>query len=79
MIEESLGYKTGLKNLKKLKHNHEIIPRFYGIAYYDWSKGHVAVCYPLGINLIVMLWREFVSWNKNPKQGGPQECNGGKS
>jgi hypothetical protein len=44
----------------------EMIPRFYGIAYHRWDL-NVAVCYPLFINLIVMLWREFVHWNKNPK------------
>lgn len=42
------------------------IPPFYGIAYYDYARNE-KVCYPIFINLIVLLWRDFVYWIKNPK------------
>lgn len=51
----------------------EMIPRFYGIAYYDYPRNR-AICYPLFINLIVMLWREFVYWNKVPRRSAYDRC-----
>ena len=52
--------------MKKLIRDNELIPKWYGIAYRDCSKGH-AVCYPLPLNLVVrFLWGALLHL-KNPK------------
>ena len=38
-----------------------IIPRFYGVAYVEWSR-RVFVCYPVPLNLIVHWARELWFW-----------------
>lgn len=57
--------------LKKIKLRKEIksgtmIPVFYGVAYVDYSK-NLAVCYPLFINLFVIILRDCHFWLKHPK------------
>jgi hypothetical protein len=44
----------------------QIIPPFYGVSYFDYQKAR-AVCYPLGVNLVVILWRDLCGWLRNPK------------
>jgi hypothetical protein len=46
--------------------DHEEVPPFYGIAYHDHLYRR-SVCFPLFINLIVILYRDFVRWMKWPK------------
>lgn len=46
----------------------EMIPPFYGIGYRDYSTDR-KFCYPLFINLLVILWVDFKRWLKNPKNG----------
>jgi len=41
--------------LKKIT-NGELIPPFYGVAWFDWQGNH-AVCLPLGINVVAALGR----------------------
>jgi len=53
--------------LKKIIKPGEVVPPFYGIAYQEYYL-NIAVCYPLGVNLIVLLYRDWVFWWKNPKQ-----------
>lgn len=55
--------------MKRYLKEGEMIAPFYGIAYIDYERKCTPVCYPLGINLIVMLWRDWISWIKFPKQG----------
>lgn len=38
-----------------------MLPRFYGVAYYDYRRGMV-VCYPVPLNIIVSLLRVFYHW-----------------
>lgn len=45
-----------------------LIPPFYGIAYMD-HLNNKSICYPLFINLIVILWRDIIWWLKDPKGG----------
>lgn len=42
--------------MKKIIHPDEVIPPWYGIAYRRYDLNH-AVCYPLFINLLVMIIR----------------------
>lgn len=41
-----------------MKHvsNGELLPRFYGVAWFDWRGDH-AVCLPLGLNVLAALGR----------------------
>jgi len=41
-------------------------PLFYGIAYMDFQSG-ARICYPLGINLMVIILRDIWFWLKWPK------------
>lgn len=54
--------------MKKIikRNNGEGIPRFYGVAYVRYETNEL-VCYPLFINLLVLLFRESLFWLKNPK------------
>jgi len=40
-------------------------PQYYGRAYYDYMR-NVSICYPIGINWLVYLFREIVYIIKNP-------------
>lgn len=51
--------------MKKVITRAEMIPPFYGVAERDYLRGQL-ICYPIGINLIVLLWNDFVSWLKSP-------------
>lgn len=44
--------------IKKIVQEGEIIPKFYGMAYWDYMR-RIGICYPLGINWIVWLCREI--------------------
>jgi hypothetical protein len=52
--------------VKKIIHHGEMIPPYYGLAYHDYSRDQ-AICYPLVINLIVILWLDTVRFFKHPK------------
>lgn len=54
--------------MKKEIDQGSMIPPFYGMAYYRYESDK-KVCYPIGINLIVILWRDFIYWLKFPKMG----------
>lgn len=56
----------GEDEMKKIIYNGMMIPNFYGLAYWDYAKDE-GVCYPMPINLFVILCRDFVMWIKNPK------------
>ncbi len=51
--------------IKKYKQQGEILPIFYGAAYFDWENNYY-VCYPLGLNKIVSLYRTVIFWLKAP-------------
>jgi uncharacterized membrane protein len=42
--------------LVKYANNGELLPRFYGVAWFDWLTNR-AVCLPLGINVLAALAR----------------------
>jgi hypothetical protein len=42
--------------LRKIVRPGEMIPRFYGAAWYDWLSDH-AVCMPLGLNVLAAVGR----------------------
>lgn len=46
----------------------ERIPNFYGIARRNYET-NTATCYLLGINLLVIVWDDFIRWLKYPKSG----------
>lgn len=52
--------------MKKIICRGEMIPPFYGVSYHLYHQDK-AVCYPLIINLIVIIYRDFIFWMKNPK------------
>lgn len=52
--------------LKVLVKQSERIPCFYGLAYWDYER-NVGVAYPLFLNLVALLWRDFIRWLKWPK------------
>lgn len=54
--------------LKKEVGPAQYLPPFYGFAYWDYPR-NIRVCYPLGINLIVILALDFHAWLKDPKRG----------
>lgn len=56
--------------MKKRISRGELIPPFYGIAYRDYDKDLI-ICYPIFINLIIILYRDFKFWLKNPKGNIP--------
>jgi hypothetical protein len=56
--------------MKKEITEHQLLPAFYGVAYRDYRRNKI-VCYPLLINLIVILWRKTVYWLRSP-QGNPR-------
>lgn len=43
--------------IKKIT-NGELIPRFYGVAWFDWYRSQ-AVCLPLGLNVLAALGRSL--------------------
>lgn len=45
----------------------EMLRPFYGLAYWDYQR-NVGVCYPLGVNLIVILYIDFIRWLRDPRQ-----------
>lgn len=47
----------------------EMTPPFYGVGWRDWSAG-VWYCYPMPLNLFVMLYWEWKRFWKDPK-GAP--------
>ena len=52
--------------MQRFVKENESFPRFYGLAYRDYLRGH-AVCYPIPINLIVrFLWGALLHL-KNPR------------
>ncbi len=42
--------------LIKYENNGEMLPRFYGAAWFDWLRNR-AVCLPLGLNVLVAVAR----------------------
>jgi len=65
-------YRTTIEKLKKLipfrrvVASGALIPPFYGVAVRDWNRQE-RICYPLGINLIVILLIDMRYWLKDPK------------
>lgn len=51
--------------IKKRISEGAIIPKWYGIAYYDWQTDY-AVCYPIPFNLLVTLYRIVRMFFKTP-------------
>jgi hypothetical protein len=51
---------------RKIVSESQMLPAFYGVAYHDYERNQT-ICYPLFINLVVILWRDFKFWIKNPK------------
>lgn len=53
--------------MKKIIKQGEMLKPFYGFAFWDYQN-NCGVTYPLGINLIVILYIDFLHWLRNPKQ-----------
>lgn len=53
--------------MKKIIKRGEMIPPFYGIGYRCYVKDE-SWCYPIPLNLFVLLYFDFIWWLKNPKE-----------
>ncbi len=56
--------------LQKMMMEGEMVPRGYGIAYWDSMMGYTAIAYPVPLNLIVRAGRWIWYWLKVPRWGG---------
>jgi hypothetical protein len=50
--------------LKRFVPNHMTLPRFYGVAWRDYSRDGV-VCYPVPVNIVAGLLRGLWHWLKS--------------
>lgn len=71
-MASKVTYRIAIEKLKKLIPFRKVVPSggmippFYGVAVRNWDK-HERICYPLGINLIVILLIDLGHWIKDPK------------
>lgn len=51
--------------LRKISEQGQMLPKFYGASYFDWEKNYY-VCYPLGLNKVISLYRNIIIWSQGP-------------